>query len=254
MSRSILVSFITIAIAAILAPAAIAEAQPSDRQIVRDLRRAFPDATDVRIRPDAQGVEQTGARSWECQQMVEVVTRTDAFPGVATARAVSYGGAIFTSTDRRRWRYQRMTTGETTYEGVPTPTLEELIAYLESNRYDDFFQYENYILGLPALTVPEDDPRYGCYWHSPTRLECTVKATIDMRRGSSVARMPRFVRITLYAQAGEPGFGITRYQTSWSDDPEGEVERLDLTPEMEARGRLPDILEAMGQEESQGEG
>lgn len=247
MSRSLFLAAAIAAFVAVLTPAAIAEAQPSNRQITRDLRRAFPDAVDVRIRPDAQGVEQTGARSWECQQMVEVVSRTDAFPGVSTARAVSYGGAIFTSSDNRRWRYDRMTVGETTYEGVPTPSLEELGVYFASNHYEDFFQYEDYIVGMPVLTEPEDDERYGCSWHSPTHLECSFTTVIDMKRGNSIARMYRFVRITLWRNEGEEAF--YRYLTTWSDDTDHRPERLPYSEEdVVARGgMLKDILEAMGE-------
>lgn len=211
-----------------LMPVASAEAQPPDRQIQRDLRRAFPDAIEVRLRPDAAGTRQLSPGNWEHQRMVEVVTATDTFaPEFPNAKAVSYGGAIFHSSNNRRWTYDRMTVGETTYEGLPTPSQEDLMQLFRANRFEDFFQYEDYLVGMPVLQLRETN---GCTWYSATRMECTLLTTVDMKRGSSIARMPRNVKVMLWRTAGRDTWD--RYATTWTDDPDrGRPERINPSPE-----------------------
>lgn len=240
--RPLIFSSILVTLTLALTLPAQAQRAPTPQQIERDLRRAFSSAVEVRLRPDAAQSRQLGPSRWEHQQMVEVVSPTSDFPGVPGARSVHYGGAIFLSSDGRRWTYDRFTSGEVTYEGVPTPSVQELTRFFRSRRYADFFQYEAYILGMPELTPTES----GCRWHSPTQLECSFTTVIDMRRGNSIARMRRRVRVTLWRAEGQESFD--RYSTSWSDD--GRPERIDPSPEeLAARQPLSALLAGMSDAE-----
>ncbi|MBW2461208.1 MAG: hypothetical protein JRH11_06150 [Deltaproteobacteria bacterium] len=240
MSRFAILSVLTVGL---LTPVTAAEAQPSDRQIQQNLRRAFPDALEVRLRPDAAGTRQLSPGSWEHQRMVEVVTPATAFaPEFPNAKAVSYGGAIFTSSNNRSWTYSRMTVGETTYEGVPTPSQEALLTIFRAHRFEDFFQWEENLVGMPELTLREEN---ACRWYSTTRIECTFVTTVDMKRGRSIARMPRTVNVTLWRNEGADAWH--RYSTTWSDDPSrGRPERINPTPEALANlTMLPTLLAAL---------
>jgi len=157
----------------IAATVASAQAPPSEARIRADvLAQVHPTATAVTVR--GNGSRQLNGGVYE---FVVSITARKPYPEMEGVEIESYGDVVYQS-HGSTYQYDRYRTGDWRYFGIPDPSVEEVIALLESNPNKLFTSrvLEGYeLLGLgDAETV----------WHNPESVTVTVRLRFRRKKSN----------------------------------------------------------------------
>jgi hypothetical protein len=156
---------------------AIALAQPSDQQVLKDI--SWPGVIKKELRPGTIKKVWSDANSQYYWDRACVVWRNAGIPEYPNAQIEIGGFARYSYVTNT---YQDFLTTYNTYTGIPGPNKDEVMGMLRSNLQGTLGEYKfNTIVGeLRYLRFPENG---GPIWESPTHLTVPVETSYERKEG-----------------------------------------------------------------------
>ncbi len=174
-----------------------AHAQPSDQQILKDI--ASPKQLKVELtKGTTKKVWSDAHTQWFWERGATIWLPAD-IPEYPNARVVVYGFARYHTTvppSYREWK-----TSYNTYEGIPTPSNEEVLVHVRANLSEFLGSYNyNRIVGeIRGLRVA-DEP--NTEWHEPKSFSMNFQYEADFITSNvAVTTQTKVVRTRFYRDA-----------------------------------------------------
>jgi len=142
-------------------------AQPSDEQVIEDAIKNKNGLIEAYCTSEGSGelFWHSGDNAWYWDRGV-VVKRKTTITGVPDAVVVVKGLARY-NVNGGTYSYKKFLTTSNEYEGIPTPTNDEIINFVNSNLKKVFSGREHSITEVSSVTI---NPETGWVWHEATRF------------------------------------------------------------------------------------
>ncbi|MEZ4363361.1 MAG: hypothetical protein R3B48_24520 [Kofleriaceae bacterium] len=165
-------SRLLLALAVVAATATSVAAQPSDRQIKKDLTAKGT----ISIKLVGRGTVQanTDTLNYEYVRRAEIVRQSE-YPGIKL-RVI--GDAVYQRVSRGRFTYWKFRVAENRYDGIPNPTPAEIEAILATDRVKQFGEgFANTIVKIVEEPTLAADPKW--IWHDPKSVSFAMVAKVE---------------------------------------------------------------------------
>lgn len=163
---------VLLAVAALAAGTTTVRAQPTDRQIKKDLTSKVT----IKIKLVGTGTVQanTDTLNYEYVRGAEIVEKTD-YKGI---NVIVTGDAVYQRVGHGKYTYWKFRVIDNRYEGIPNPKADEITAVLATKPGAQFGEgFASSIVKVidpPALAA---DP--GWFWHDPMSVSFAMVAKVD---------------------------------------------------------------------------
>lgn len=149
-------------------------AQPSDEQVITDAVKNKNGLVEAYCTSEGNGelFWHPGDNAWYWDRGV-VIKRKTTISGVPDAVVVVKGLArynVFGGT----YSYKKFLTTSNEYEGIPTPSNEEIVSYINSNLKKVFYGREHSITDVSSVSINTET---GWTWHEATRFSVKFDIT-----------------------------------------------------------------------------
>ena len=188
---------LTLLVAALSLAAIAAYAQPPDAQILKDI--GSPKQLKVELsKTPTKKVWSDAHTQWFWEKWATIWLPAD-IPEYPNAKVVVYGFARYHTgapPSYREWK-----TNSNTYEGIPAPTNEEVLAHCRKylREFLNDHQYNRIVGELKELRVA-DDPKI--VWHEPKSFSMNLQLTADfITSGTEVTTMKKVIETRFYRDA-----------------------------------------------------
>jgi len=172
MSRLMTSSRLLLAAAVLAVTATSVAAQPSDRQIKKDLTSK----ATISIKLVGKGTVQanTDTLNYEYVRGAEIVLKSE-YPGIKL-RVI--GDAVYQRVGRGKFTYWKFRVAENRYDGIPNPTAAEIKAIIETDRVKELGEgLANTIVKVVEEPTLAPDPQWT--WHDPKSVSFQMVAKVD---------------------------------------------------------------------------
>ncbi len=142
-------------------------AQPSDEQVITDAIKNKNGLIEAYCTTEGSGelFWHSGDNAWYWDRGV-VVKRKTTISGVPDAVVVVKGLARY-NVNGATYSYKKFLTTSNEYEGISTPSNDEIISYVNANLKKVFSGREHSVKEVSSVTI---NPETGWTWHEATRF------------------------------------------------------------------------------------
>ena len=161
-----------LAVAATLAVATTAAAQPSDRQVKKDL--TSKNVKSIKLPGKGSAVElNPDTLVYEYSRYAELTEPTE-WKGI---KVIVTGFAVYQKVGRA-WRYWKFRVAANRYDGIPNPTAADIDAVLDTDRAKQFGEgAANTIVKVIEAPALAADPKWN--WESPTLVSFEMTGKVE---------------------------------------------------------------------------